>query len=63
MASSGKKTTSMKKLRKQAAKKAHKLTKKARKLAMRARVAAEESAGKKRKSGKGKKARRTAVPG
>jgi hypothetical protein len=57
------KTTSIKKLRKQATKRARKLRKKARKLTMRAAAAVQQPASKKGKSGKGKKAHRTAVPG
>jgi hypothetical protein len=57
------KTTSIQKLRKRAAKKVRKLSKNARKLAMRARAVADGPVSKKGKSGKGKKAHRTGVPG
>jgi hypothetical protein len=57
------KTTSFKKLRKRAAKRARKLTKKARKLTMRAMAAAEKPITKGRKSSKAKKARRITMSG
>jgi hypothetical protein len=57
------KTTSFKKLRKRAVKRARKLTKKARKLTMRAMAAAEKPITKRRKSSKAKKARRITMSG
>jgi hypothetical protein len=62
MAKAKTKSTAFRKLRKRAAKRAHKLTKKARKLATQTSAAVEKSVNEKRRSGKGKKPGRTTVP-